>query len=78
MNYKFDEESSRTCSRWDKVIVLFKSSPWHPFVVDPQRCTLLEHDTVGCIGGVKGMACRPTQRSLVVRIFDQPTIRGST
>ena len=35
MNYKFDEGSSRTCSRWDKVILLFKSSPWHPFVVDP-------------------------------------------
>lgn len=40
-----------------KVIVLFRDKPLATsFVVDPHCCTLLEHDTVGCIGGVKGTA----------------------
>ena len=42
-----------------KVIVLFRDKPLATsFVVDPHCCTLLEHDTVGCIGGVEGTGKR--------------------
>ena len=58
-----------------KVIVLFRDKPLATsFVVDPHCCTLLEHDTVGCIGWGRGAGTSTSSRSsrsLGVGIFDQ-------
>ena len=49
-----------------KVIVLFRDKPLATsFVVDPHCCTLLEHDTVGCIGWGRGAG---TSTSLELKI----------